>query len=290
MKILDCHIHMFTANVIDNVAQKTRLVQHLKLQTEGAGERIDVKTLQKDMLAGGVEGALMLPTASVHRVKKTNRDCVETVSAHDWLMTAGTLHPGYPHNEEELHYLKANGVRVIKLCSFSQGFTLDALLTLRMFDAIEAFNKNSETPFSVVLDTLQGADHYFGTLPIYNTTPKLLGELADCYPGINFIGAHMGGLDGSIDDICRYLTARPNLYLDTSNAAHTLTAEEFIRLLNLHGPQHILFGTDWPWFTHQSEVKHIDNLLDRAGFSEKEKSEVFSGNLLALVRVPNRGV
>jgi hypothetical protein len=198
-------------------------------------------------------------------------------------MTAGTLHPGYSHNVEELRYLRQHNVRIIKLCSFSQGFVLDAPDSLSMFDTLQAVNEKSDVPFSIVLDTLQGADHYFGTLPQFNTTPKLLGTLADRYPGINFIGAHMGGLDGSIDDLCRYLTPRPNLYLDTSNAAHTLTPEAFIRLLELHGPQHILFGTDWPWFTHESEVKHIQKLLNQAGFSEKEKSHIFSANLSALV-------
>jgi predicted TIM-barrel fold metal-dependent hydrolase len=283
MKIIDSHIHLFTAKVISNVARRSELVQQLKLQTVGAEERIYLETLKKDMATAGVESALMLPTASVAGVKKTNRDCVQTASRFSWLMTAGTLHPGYSHNAEELSYLRQHNVRIIKLCSFSQGFVLDAPDTLSMFDAIQAANENSNACFSIVLDTLQGADHYFGTLPEFNTTPKLLGALADRFPAINFIGAHMGGLDGSIDDICRYLTPRANLYLDTSNAAHTLTPEAFIRLLELHGPKHILFGTDWPWFTHEGEVKHIEKLLDQAGFSEKEKSEVFSENILALV-------
>ena len=283
MKIIDSHIHLFTPKVISNVARRSELVQQLKLQTIGAENRIHLETLKKDMAAAGVEGALMLPTASVAGVKKTNHDCVETASRFNWLMTAGTLHPGYLHNTEELSYLQRHHVRIIKLCSFSQGFVLDAPDTLAMFDAIQAANGKSKTPFSIVLDTLQGADHYFGTLPEFNTTPKLLGTLADRYPGINFIGAHMGGLDGSIDDICHYLTPRANLYLDTSNAAHTLTTQAFIRLLKLHGPQHILFGTDWPWFTHESEVKLIEKLLNKAGFSEKEKSDVFSANLSALV-------
>ena len=285
MKIFDCHIHIFTAKVISNVSKKMQMIQRLKLQTEGAARRIDPSILEKEMLAAGVEGALMLPTASVNGVKKTNCACVKMASQFKWLMTAGTLHPDYLHNEQELVNFRLNSVRVIKLCSFSQGFTLDASPTLKMFDAIQAANENSIVPFAVMLDTLQGADYYFGTLPAYNTTPKQLGYLADRYPGINFIGAHMGGLNGTVDEICRYLTPRPNLYLDTSNAAHTLNKKDFSRILELHGPRHILFGTDWPWFTHENEVKHIDGLLDFVGFSEKEKSEVFGANLFALLGI-----
>ncbi|MBW1851343.1 MAG: amidohydrolase family protein, partial [Deltaproteobacteria bacterium] len=100
-----------------------------------------------------------------------------------------------------------------------------------------------------------------------------------------FIGAHMGGLCAPFDEMCRYLVPRPNFYLDTSNAAHTLSEREFIRLLAIHGPQHILFGTEWPWFPLGDEIKRIDRLLGLAGFGEKEKGDVFSGNLSVLLRL-----
>jgi predicted TIM-barrel fold metal-dependent hydrolase len=61
-----------------------------------------------------------------------------------------------------------------------------------MFDAIQSANEKSNTPFAVVLDTMHTADRHFGTHPVYNTTPKRLTNLVDRYPGINFIGAHMG--------------------------------------------------------------------------------------------------
>jgi predicted TIM-barrel fold metal-dependent hydrolase len=285
MKILDSHIHLFTHKVIGNVSRRTQMVQQLQLQTKGAERRTSPEALQKDLLTAGASGALLLPTASINAVQKTNRTCIETASRFSWLYTAGPLHPGYPHNETELAYLRANGVRVIKLCSFSQGFALDSSGTLKMFDTVQTVNEGSQTPFAVVLDTLQGADIHFGTLPEYNTTPKGLGKLAEEYPGINFIGAHMGGLNASFDEMRRYLTPRPNLFLDTSNEAHLLNPEDFLRLLETHGPRHILFGTDWPWFIQKNEVEHIDDLLNRAGFSENEKNDVFGVNASRLLGI-----
>lgn len=283
MKIIDSHIHLFTNKVIANVAKRLELVQQLKLQTDGAEERVHIAALECDMGIAGVEGALMLPTASASTVEKTNRDCIETASRYEWLMTAGTLHPKYSNNERELSYFRENHIRIIKMCSFSQGFSLLAPATLEMFETIQAANQNSDAPFSVVLDTLQKADYFFGSLPENNTTPKLLSELINRYPGINFIAAHMGGLGGSFDDMVRHLAPRANLFLDTSNAAHTLSEKEFCRLLEWHGPEHILFGTDWPWFVHTSEVQHIERLLGLAGYSEKDKAKVFCTNLLNLV-------
>ena len=283
MKVFDSHIHIFTPKVIVNVQQRPELVERLKLQTDGAEKRTHPIILEKEMKAAGVEGALMLPTANVQGVPKTNRDCIALASRYDFLKTAGTLHPDYEDIEKELAFLSQNHIRIIKMCSFSQGFVLNATSTLNMFDTIQKTNETCDRPFAVILDTLRSADVHFGTLPEYTTTPQLLGELVDRFPGINFIGAHMGGLDASLDEIHHYLTPRPNFFLDTSNGAHTLPRDEFLRLIKLHGAGHILFGTDWPWFTHEGEVGYIDGLLDEAGFPETQKARVFRGNIAALL-------
>jgi predicted TIM-barrel fold metal-dependent hydrolase len=285
MKILDSHIHLFTHKVISNVSRRTEMVQQLQLRTNGADRRTNAEALQQDLLAAGVSGALLLPTASASGVEKTNHAAIATASRLSWLYTAGTLHPDYPHKESQLAYLRENGVRVLKFCSFSQGFALDSPPTLKMFDTIQTANESSPTPFAVILDTLQRADVHFGTPPEYNTTPKGLGKLADQYPGIHFIGAHMGGLNASFAEIRRYLTPRPNLFLDTSNEARLLQPEDFLHLLEMHGPHHILFGTDWPWFIQEEEIKHIGNLLGRAGLSKDEKGNVFGANLSRLLGI-----
>jgi len=95
----------------------------------------------------------------------------------------------------------------------------------------------------------------------------------------------MGGLTAPFEDIIRCLPAADNLYLDTSNAAHTLNEAEFIRLLQIHGPDHILFGTDWPWFDPGEEIVLIERLLNRAGYTVKEKAKVLGGNIAELMAI-----
>jgi predicted TIM-barrel fold metal-dependent hydrolase len=92
----------------------------------------------------------------------------------------------------------------------------------------------------------------------------------------------MGGLAAPFEEMTSHLTPRPNLYLGTSNAAHTLSDSEFVKLLEMHGPGRILFGTDWPWFGHKEEIRRISERLDRAGFSEEDKEKVFCGNICKL--------
>jgi len=279
MKILDSHIHIFNAKIIDNVISRTELVDRVCLYTEGIHDRLSLTALLNDMASCNVSASLMLPTSDVGNLEKTNRACVELAEGIPELFTAGTLHPDYNNIKEELSYLSRAGVRVIKLCSFSQGFALDHSKTRDMFKRIQDFNNASEKPFSVVLDTLTLADQYFGTDPKNTTTPRGLFRLVSSFPGIDFIGAHMGGLGAPFEELTRDLKPLPNLYLDTSNASHTLSTNQFVQMIQTHGPGNILFGTDWPWFLQSDEIKLVDSFLEKAGFSTQEKEVVFHGNL-----------
>jgi predicted TIM-barrel fold metal-dependent hydrolase len=208
---------------------------------------------------------------------------VKTVEGEDSLFTAGTLHPSSPGTDEELEWLGNQGVRAIKLCSFSQGFDLEAAETLQLFNKIRRRNLAGKPRFFIVLDTLYTADIYFGSPKRYLTTPQKLARVASAFPEIDFIGAHMGGLAAPFPEIEEHLVPGDNLYLDTSNAYKSLSREEFLRLILRHGPNRILFGTDWPWFRHAEEVACIGALLQNAGFSADEQSKVFSGNIRRLM-------
>ncbi|QTA89723.1 amidohydrolase family protein [Desulfonema magnum] len=281
--IIDSHVHIFSSQIIANVSAKSEMVKELHLQTSDAHKRIGTNALEDECHAAGAVACLMLPTAKAQDVRKVNVSSQKIAEENDFLYTAGTLHPDYPETREELFWLKSNGINTIKLCSFSQGFALNSPKTLRMFDAIRDFNMNEDGRFFVIMDTFYKADIYFGTDPRNNTSPSGLGNLVRHYPEINFIGAHMGGLTAPFDEICDYLPRSENFYMDTSNAAHTLQEEEFVRLVRRHGPGHILFGTDWPWFGYADEITLIDKLLGHAGFGDEEKARVFAGNIADLL-------
>ena len=281
--IIDSHIHIFSPKIIANVSRRREMVDRLHLQVKGAGEKTTIAALQRDMVAAGVSSSLMLPTAVATEVRNTNRLSWSQVLDHDFLLTAGTLHPDYSANDEELSWFAEVGIRAIKLCSFSQGFPLTGPGAREMFDLIQRHNECRKKKLFVILDTLFMASGSFGTAPECDATPEKLAWLVEEYPLINFIGAHMGGLSAPEDMLLEYLVPRKNLYLDTSNAAHTLSRDTFVSLVKTHGPEHIIFGTDWPWFSPVSELEIITGLLVAAGFSASEREKVFSGNVAVLL-------
>lgn len=282
-RVFDAHTHLFSPAVIENVLKRKDLVKVLHLDAARARGRIGKDVLKREAAAAGVQCCLLLPTAPADRVCAVNDSYYFAANDEKGLVAAGTLHPAFHGIEEELLRLGERGVRAIKLSSFSQGFDPCSEEALGMFEKIRANNLAGSTPFIVIMDTFYDAGIYFDVSPDYVTTPKKLRKLAEKFPEIDFVGAHMGGLAAPSWQIREYLGSLPNLYLDTSNAAHVLPREEFLRLLDLHGPDHIIFGTDWPWFGQLEEVRLIRDLLHEAGCSPQEETRVFGANIRQLL-------
>ncbi|MHC4944943.1 MAG: amidohydrolase family protein [Planctomycetota bacterium] len=284
--IIDCHTHLFSSKIIAGVSKKKQLVEELDLDIESAASRHSPDALTRECEAAGVAACLLLPTASSDDVARVNVSFLEIVKDRPLFHTAGTLHPHYSENETILEHLAEKGIRAIKLCSFSQGFSLKDEATDRLFELITRYNSKESQRFFVVLDTFYKASIHFGTPEEHNTTPARLGRLVKKFPEIPFIAAHMGGLTAPFQDVLDYLEPTRNLYLETSNAAHTLAEEEFVRLLRVHGSEHILFGTDWPWFSHEDEKQEIGRLMELAGYGPEDRDKVYFENIAALLDLP----
>jgi predicted TIM-barrel fold metal-dependent hydrolase len=283
--IIDAHAHIFAPQVIANVSGRPALIDALHLDIAGAQQRTSPAALQEESRPAGVDACLLLPVATVDKVREVNLAFREIAAATDGLFRAGTLHPQFTANEEELIKMSLEGVRAIKLCSFSQGFSVPAAETQDLFRLIEERNRLQNGHFFVILDTLYQAHTFFGTAPEFDTTPAMLGDLVKAYPGVDFLLAHMGGLAAPSKEIFQNLPPAGNLYFDTSGAAYTLPAEDFIELLKIHGADHIIFGTDWPWFGHRRELELLDMLLERAGFQPEDKQKVFCRNAAGLLGI-----
>jgi predicted TIM-barrel fold metal-dependent hydrolase len=290
LMIVDGHTHIFSEAVIGHVASKKQMVEELRLDVRNAQKRFTSAALEREARMAGVNACVLLPVATVDGVMEANRSAQAVAQRTDLVHAAGSLHPSYPKNRQILVQLKSKGIRCIKLCTFSQGFDLASSEALELFDLIRTINEEEDARFFVLLDTFYKAGHFFAKPGETVTTPTRLGSLVEAYPEIGFVAAHMGGLLAPFEEIFRHLNPRKNLYLDTSNAAHTLREEEFVKLLTVHGPDRILFGTDWPWFGPGEELERIDRLCSLAGYDQRDRAKVFGGNAAALFGIGGAGI
>lgn len=281
--VVDFHCHIFTERIFENVRTRPSMVKQLRLNVDDAIQRLAPTSLTESAKANDVDICLILPTATPEKVAQENNHFIRLSWESKKLRPAATLHPSMSGLTAEINRIADFGINIFKLSSFSQKFDLLSPKVEAMLTEMERLSQNRCVRFSVIFDTFCKADTFFDANPEHLTKPFKLVALANRHEGINFIGAHMGGLLCDFGELRRSLIPAPNLYLDTSNAAHTLKHFEFIELLNMHGPDHILFGTDWPWFVHAKEIQLIRSLLVGAGFNDSEQDKVFRGNAVSLL-------
>lgn len=275
---VDCHCHIFTERIVANINDRPDMVTVLKLNAKNGLKRIDPGVLEKSAEANALDVCVLLPSAMPAEVRAENYRFIQMSEKFPRLRTLGTLHPVMRGLSDEIQRIFDFGINGFKFSSFSQRFDPLSTESKAMLNEVESLGRDRGISPVVVLDTFARADSYFSANPDYLTIPSKIAELVHRHQGINFIGAHMGGLLADFDELRRYLIPAPNLYLDTSNAGHTLTEDQFIELLQTHGASHILFGTDWPWFVHEHEIPKIRSLLVIAGFDESDQAVVFGEN------------
>lgn len=283
MDVVDCHCHWFTPKIVASCAARPAMVAQLRLDVDGGGERLDPADLQASAVRNDIARCVLLPTAAPGRVRQINRSHRQAAARHDRLTALNTLHPEMDDPDAEIRDGLERGTRGWKLSSFSQRFALDGAPARAMFAAMEREGGRRGLRPVVVLDTYTRADVHFGADPRHLTTPERLVALAEAHPGLDLVGAHMGGLAADPNELRRALIPAVNLYLDTSNAGHVLPPAVFAALARDHGADHVLFGTDWPWFVHEREIPHVRGLLRRAGFDGEAQRRVFGDNACRLM-------
>ncbi len=275
--MIDCHCHLFAPVVVSNCLSQPRMIEELKMDVVGAADRLEPEQLVRSAQGAGVERCVLLPTAAPEGVVRTNDRFLAHAEAFPSLVTMGTLHPAMDGLQREVERLLTAGFCGVKLSTFSQRFDPRSDETHRMMAMLAREGARQGRRPTVLLDTYVRADRYFGAEQDHLTTPGRLSALVQRNPGVDFIGAHMGGLYAGAEALFRDLEPAENLYLDTSNASRTLERSAFVRMLAHHRGR-ILFGTDWPWFVHGDEIPLIRALMDEAGFDADEQERVFDGN------------
>jgi len=89
-------------------------------------------------------------------------------------------------------------------------------------------------------------------------SPKRIAAVLDRFEGLKLLCMHMGGWR-SWDEVEEYLVGR-NVYMETSFALGHMDDEQFIRIVKIHTPDRICFGSDWPWNDPAAELAKLDSL------------------------------
>ncbi len=264
MKYFDAHIHFFP----DNLAEKalTRLSQVCGCPYYTGGTREDTV---KKLTAWGCEGGMAYHIAT-NQKQQSSVNLFASQSQEGNIYCFGSVFPGAENALEELHRMKELGLHGVKLHPDYQEFLVKEEAAMAIYEEGEKLG------LPMAFHT--GRDPYSPQL--VHCHPKSLGEIADCFPKLTIIAAHMGGMELP-QEAAEYLAGKKNVYFDTAFASHFLNPQQLEELIRLHGPERVLFATDCPWSTVPAEKE----LLEATGLSAAEKEAIACRNAEELFEI-----
>ena len=245
MKFFDTHVHFFPDKLAGKALPKLREISQCETHSDGTRSGT-----VKNFAEWGCAGGMVLHIATnAHQQTSVNNFAKE--SQHGNLYCFGSVYPYAENALEEMERIKEMGLYGIKLHPDYQEFFIGDEGALPIYAQAEKLG-----------------------LPIAFHTGRdplspVLGKIADLFPRLTIIAAHMGGMD-TPQEAAKHLAGKKNVYFDTAFASHFLDAASFTQLVKLHGADKVLFATDCPWSTLPAEKA----LLEAADLSPSEKERI----------------
>ena len=171
------------------------------------------------------------------------------------------------HVFEELERIAAAGLKGVKLHPDYQGFFSDDEKMKPIYKKIASLGLI--TTFHAGLDLAYE--------PPFRNTPERMKRALSWFDGAPVVAAHWGGA-AMAEQVIEELCGLP-LFFDISFGYSVITKPQAEKIIEKHGVERLLFGTDAPWHTPELELRVINTL----GLSESEKELLFCKNALRIL-------
>lgn len=240
--IIDFHTHCFP----DELAMKAvpSLSEKAGIPAMLNGTLSDLK---RSMEASCITGSVLLNIATKPS---------QAVNINNWaaqvqdgsVISFGSIHPLCEDWKNELNRIKELGIRGIKFHPEYQEFYVDDEALFPIYEL--AFELGLVIAFHAGVD--------LGFVPPYHCTPDRLDTLLKRFKGGKIVAAHMGGYK-YWDEVEKHLVGK-DIYFDTSYAVGIMEGEQAKRIIQNHGYNRILFGSDSPWKDQGWSVQCVKSL------------------------------
>lgn len=261
--VIDFHIHAFNPKIAERAIQTLEKCSGIEPFTRGLIEQ----TVGR-MDEWGIDRSVMLPIAT--------KPSQQTV-INDWaaqqdggrIISFGSVHPDADDAFDELWRIKSLGLHGVKLHPDYQGFMINDPRLDGLLDEIE------KTGLPVVFHA--GFDVVSPDL--IHCPPRLALEMIKRHRGLKVVLAHLGGNDmwDEVYDVLAGIDGE--VYFDTAFTGWKCPDEIMTKIINKHGAERILFGSDLPWDSPAVIKQKILGLK----ISDDAKEKILGQNALRLL-------
>lgn len=261
--IIDFHTHAFP----DKLA--ARAVGALSDSTGGLPPCTDgtVEGLRASMRAGGVDISVVANIATNPRQMRAVNDFAASINSED-LVAFGSVHPDAPDALDELSRIAELGLKGVKLHPEYQCFFVDDERMRPIYDKIGELG----------LITLFHAGGDLGFPGPYHCTPERMASALAWMKG-PVVAAHWGGMFMG-EAVLQHLCGK-EIWFDISFGQGVIPPSLARRIIDAHGADRLLFGTDTPWHAPGQELR----MLEALELSCTEREKILSENARKLLNL-----
>lgn len=263
--IIDFHTHIFPEKIAATTIKQLEQKSGLQAATNGS-----VQGLLDSMDAAGITRSVIVPVVTAPRqFEGVNRFAEEINQRYgERLISFGGIHPDSEDYKGQLKTLKSMGFKGIKLHPDYQGVCFDDIRYERIVDFA------SELDFIVLVHA--GID--IGLPDPVKCTPAMASKVLKDTGAEKLVLAHLGGW--KMWQEVEELLVGKDVYLDTAFTHPFIEREQFVRIVNAHGSDKVLFATDSPWSDQTEAVEWIRN----CNFSHETEEKILYKNALYLLK------
>lgn len=264
--IIDFHTHVFP----DKIAEKT--IAHLASLCGCAPfANGTVLGLEKQIENAKIDLAIALPViTNPHQFDSVNRFAKEINDKKGKILSFGGIHPLCEDIPSKMQFLKEQGFIGVKIHPQYQNTNIDTNGYYQILSCAKELD--------LIVIVHSGVDEGFKNDPVL-CSPKDVLSLQNKVNHPKFVLAHYGAnrmWQETLEVLCGQ-----NFYFDTSYALGEMGKETFLKILNKHGEDKILFATDCPWRDIKTEV----NLLKEYVQNKDTLDKIFYKNAQKLLNV-----
>lgn len=255
MKITDVHTHIFPPKIAEKAVKSIGDFYEIPMTSENGTSEALLKSGEEI----GVCKYLVFSTATKkEQVESINRFIISECEKHSEFMGLGTMFTEYENFENEIKFLKENGIKGIKLHPDFQKFAFD---DKRLYPVFECLSANK-----MFVLTHSGDKRYSFS------NPDKITRVAKDFPKMNVIAAHFGGW--SEWDTVAEMPKLENVFYDTSSTLAMTDKETVMKIFSKFDRSHFFFGTDFPMWGHKEELERFLSL----NLGEKTNEDILYNN------------
>lgn len=270
--VIDFHTHIFPDKIAPRAVES--LIQSCNDHFETTGVKVKnhndatMSGLKECMSQNGVDISVVLPIATKPSQFESINSFACEVNKDERPISFGSIHPLCDDIEEKLDYIKSLGLKGIKLHPDYQ----DTYINSPQFCRIVKYASAA----GLITVMHAGVD---GAYEEIHCPPDMAGRMIDEIDCSKVVFAHTGGFscwNGVLEHI-----AGKNVYMDISFTFPYIEKSLFLKIVEKHGTDRLLFGTDSPWGDVREDIEYLKSF----GFTKEELDKILYKNAKKLLGI-----